>query len=445
MKIGYKVLSVVAILFALNIGSHAQVWQDPQSIDALISNVPITVNGILNEAAWGENYDHLAFGPFDLAPTNPKQKTVTGGVLVKGPNYTDKTYTLVKFLRNGLDLYMAVKSDDKSVCRFGDSWEGDGIFMKIKLGNGEVKEVKLYYNLSGVNPDVNFESQLPAGSVEAAAVKGTTTVVNDTTQVDNGYTMELVFHLAQLGFTVTTQYVEMLINVFDPDGYTGNNPAWGAVGAYYKSWWGSEWGPDMRKVNLSGVVLPVELTSFAANATTSGVDLTWTTATEINNRGFEIQRSTDNVNFNTIGFVKGAGTTTEKQTYSYFDNVAIAGTYYYRLKQIDFDGSYEFSNTISVEFFGPADFNLAQNYPNPFNPNTTIQFSLPENSNVVIKVFDMLGREVATAVNGDFVEGTHKINFNAANLASGNYVYQLNAVTASGSHLMKAKSMTLMK
>lgn len=445
MKLAYKITSVLVLLFALNIGVSAQTWADPASIDALISNVPITVDGLLNESAWYGNYDYLVFGSAaDVGQLLPHQFTVTNGALVKGTS-TDKSFAYVKFLRNGLDLYMSIYSKDGSVCRFGDSWEGDGLFMKFKLGNGEVKEVKLYYNLAGVNPDVNFESQLPAGSVEVAAVKGSNTVVNDTTQLDNGYTMELVFHLAQLGFTQTTQYVELLINIFDPDGYTGSNSAWGPIGAYYKSWWGSEWGPEMRKVNLSATVLPVELTSLTAKATAAGVDLTWTTATEINNRGFEVQRSSDNVNFNTIGFVKGNGTTTEKQTYNYFDNITAVGKYYYRLKQLDFDGSFEYSDAIEVEVFGPASFNLAQNYPNPFNPNTTIQFSIPENANVTIKVYDMLGKEVATAINSDFVAGTYKINFNASNIASGNYIYQLNAVTASGKSLMTAKTMTLMK
>ena len=443
MKIAYKVVSIVTILFALNIGLNAQTWADPASIDALITNVPITVDGNLSESAWYGNYDYLMFGPLEWTP-GAHQFTVTGGALVKG-TYSDRSFYYVKFLRNGLDLYMSIYGKDGSVCRFGDSWEGDGLFMKIKLPTGEDKEVKLYYNLAGVNPEVNFESQLPAGTVEAAAVKGSATIVNDTTALDNGYTMELVFHLAQLGFAANTQYVEVLMNIFDPDGYTGSEPAWGAVGAYYKSWWGSEWGPTMRKINLSATVLPVELTSLSAKSTTSGVDLSWTTATEINNRGFEIQRSSDNTNFNTIGFVKGNGTTTEKQSYSYFDEITAVGKYYYRLKQLDFDGGFEYTDAVAVEVYGPASFSLAQNYPNPFNPSTTLQFSLPENSNVVVKVYDMLGKEVTTAVNGDFVAGTHKINFNATNMASGNYIYQLNIVTASGKSMMTAKTMTLMK
>ncbi len=420
----------------------ANVFENPAQMDALITNVPITLDGALNETSWNASYAYLQFGPLGELPVNAH--SVTGEVLVKGP-YTEQSHASVKFLRNGLDLYIGISSNDKSVCRFGDSWEGDGLFMKIKNNAGEEKEVKLYYNLTGVNPNVNFETNLPAGAAAGAGVKGSTTIVNDTLQVDNGYTMEVVIHLDQLGFAVTTQYVEVMINIFDPDGYVGNEMPWGAWGTFHKTFWGGEWGPTDRKIILSGVNVPVELTSFAASSNTTGVDLTWSTATEINNRGFEIQRSSDGTNYNTVGFVKGNGTTTERQSYSYFDQNTVVGTFYYRLKQLDFDGGYEYSNVVLVDVAGPADFKLAQNYPNPFNPSTTLQFSIPENSHVVVKIFDMLGKEITTAVNGNFTAGTHKEVFNASRLASGNYIYQLNVTTETGKSLMTAKTMTLLK
>jgi len=427
----------------VNLTGDVPTFQDPQSIDALITDVPVTVDGNLNESSWSAGYDFLVFGSASIPPANGH--TVTGDAMVYGTNM-DATTPHVKFMRNGLDLYIGIKSNDKSVCRFGDSWEGDGLFMKIKNSAGEDKEIKLYYNLAGINPEVNLENNLPAGSVMGAAVKGSNTIVNDPTQEDNGYTMELVIHLDQLGYTSVAQYVEVLMNMFDPDGYSGSNPAWSTPGAsYHKSWWGSEWGPVVRKINLSGVYVPVELSAFEASATTNGVDLSWTTATEINNRGFEIQRSSNNQNFSTIGFVKGNGTSTERRTYSYFDNNTVSGTYYYRLKQLDYDGSYEYSTAVLVEVSGPAEFSLSQNYPNPFNPSTTLQFAIPENAHVTIKVYDMLGKEITTAVNGMYNAGTHKEIFNASNLSSGNYVYQLNVVTESGNTLLKARSMTLLK
>ena len=417
-------------------------FKNPVSMNALITTEPITVDGALTEASWNGSYDYLEFGPVIALPDNAL--TVSGEALVKGP-YTEQSHASVKFLRSGLDLYIGISSDDKSVCRFGDSWEGDGLFMKIKNAAGETKEIKLYYNATGVNPNVVLESGLPAGAVVGASVKGSNTIVNDTTQVDNGYTMEMVIHLDQIGFTSATQYVEVLMNIFDPDGYLGNEMPWGTYGTFYKSFWGAEWDPADRKIYLSNSVMPVELTSFAASTTTNGVDLTWSTATEVNNRGFEIQRSNDGVNFNTVGFAKGNGTTTEKQSYSYFDQNTVVGSFYYRLKQLDFDGSYEFSNTVMVDVAGPTEFKLSQNYPNPFNPSTTLQFAIPENSHVVVKIFDMLGKEVATAVNDNFAAGTHKQVFNASRLASGNYIYQLNVTTETGKTLNTAKTMTLLK
>lgn len=171
--------------------------------------------------------------------------------------------------------------------------------------------------------------------------------------------------------------------------------------------------------------IPVELTSFAAYNVGNSVKLEWSTATETNNRGFEIQRGTNNRDLTTIGFVKGIGTTTEKQSYSYIDNDNQLGRVYYRLKQIDFDGSFEYSKVVEVTQV--VSYALSQNYPNPFNPATTITYSIPQNSLVTLKVYDVLGSEVAELVNGQVEAGIHKVNFNAYDLNSGIYFYTINA------------------
>ena len=185
-------------------------------------------------------------------------------------------------------------------------------------------------------------------------------------------------------------------------------------------------------------VIPVELTSFTASFVGSKVQLNWITATETNNQGFEIQRSVDNRNFEKIAFVNGKGTTTEKQSYSYLDNTELTGSNYYRLKQLDFDGSYSFSNTVEVTTV--VSYGLSQNYPNPFNPTTTITYSIPQNSFVTLKVYNILGSEVAELVNGQVEAGVHKINFNSFNLNSGVYFYTIKA-----GNFNSAKKMTLMK
>jgi hypothetical protein len=175
-------------------------------------------------------------------------------------------------------------------------------------------------------------------------------------------------------------------------------------------------------------IVPVELVSFSYSVEGNNVNLLWQTATELNNRGFEIQRSSDETNWSTIGFREGKGTTSEPQQYSYLDNLSgvESSRLYYRLKQIDFDGSFEYSNTIEVEIT-PSVFSLSQNYPNPFNPSTKIKYSIPQSSNVVIKVFNVVGDEVSTLVNGQKQAGTYELTFNAENLPSGVYFYQLKA------------------
>ncbi len=173
-------------------------------------------------------------------------------------------------------------------------------------------------------------------------------------------------------------------------------------------------------------VVPVELTSFAALAVGNKVELKWSTATEVNNSGFEIQRSSNNLNFAKIGFVKGNGTTTKANEYSFVDENT-NGHLYYRLKQVDLDGSYKYSQIVEVNISNPVSFALNQNYPNPFNPSTTISYSVPEKSFVTLKVYDVLGNEVASLVNSQTEAGEHSVNFNASNLSSGVYYYQITA------------------
>ena len=175
--------------------------------------------------------------------------------------------------------------------------------------------------------------------------------------------------------------------------------------------------------------VPVELTSFSAAAAGNNVNLLWQTATETNNSGFEIQRKSSTSDFRQIGFISGAGTTTELSNYSFTDYKLPAGKYSYRLKQLDFDGTYEFSNEVEVDVINVADFILAQNYPNPFNPNTTINFQLPVTSNVNLKVYDVLGNEIVALVNEEKPAGSYDVQFSidGFQLSSGVYYYKLQA------------------
>ena len=187
-------------------------------------------------------------------------------------------------------------------------------------------------------------------------------------------------------------------------------------------------------------IVPVELSSFTANAVNGEVTLNWTTATETNNRGFEVERKSSISGYQKIGYVAGFGTTTEPKSYSYSDKDPGTGSYTYRLKQVDLDGSSKYSNEVDIQVSVPAKFTLEQNYPNPFNPATVIKYSIPQDQQVKLNVYNLLGQNVVTLVNGMQKAGQHEVNFNASNLASGVYFYKLEAGTRSS-----IKKMLLMK
>jgi len=180
-------------------------------------------------------------------------------------------------------------------------------------------------------------------------------------------------------------------------------------------------------VELIPEFIPVELISFRVDVNENDVSLSWQTASEINNRGFEIERRCAiskfefrNSTFEQIGFVRGNGTTTDPMSYTFTDSNVEQGRYQYRLKQIDFDGSFTYSDIIEVEVLSPLEFSLEQNYPNPFNPSTKIKFTIPfvethrdASLLVILKVFDVLGNEVATLVNEEKPAGSYEVEFSA--------------------------------
>jgi len=206
-------------------------------------------------------------------------------------------------------------------------------------------------------------------------------------------------------------------------------------------WW---WAVDNFSI-IATDFIPVELTSFAATIDDGDVVLSWSTATETNNLGFEIQRSSKDAEFVKAGFVDGQGTVTEIQNYTFTDKNLEVGNYSYRLKQIDYDGSSEYSEIIEVEVTVPDVFALEQNYPNPFNPGTRIKFSLAADSKVSLTVFDVLGQEVANLIGGNLAAGSHEIDFNASNINSGVYFYRLDATGVDGSSFTSVKKMILTK
>ena len=206
------------------------------------------------------------------------------------------------------------------------------------------------------------------------------------------------------------------------------------------------WIPDTyshRILRFDVSPLPVELTSFTAAVQNQKVALNWRTATETNNKGFEIQRKLDDNSWIVIAFKNGNGTTTNANNYSFSENISglNASKISYRLKQIDFNGQYQFSPIVLVDNSIPVNYSVSPNFPNPFNPSTIIKYQVPQNSFVNLKVYNSLGQEVATLVNGMVNAGNYDVQFNASNLSSGVYYYIIKA----GDNFVQTRKMILMK
>jgi hypothetical protein len=190
----------------------------------------------------------------------------------------------------------------------------------------------------------------------------------------------------------------------------------------------SPFTPAIGAYEYDSIALPVELSSFSSSVNGRDVFLNWSTATELNNSGFDIERSVSPGQWSKIGNVVGNGTTSSPVDYTYTDKNLATGKYSYRLKQVDYNGNFEYFNLNGEVFVGiPGRFNLSQNYPNPFNPTTSINFDIPVDSKVTISLFDLSGREVAKLVNDFRTAGYYSVSFNASNLSSGTYFYRIDA------------------
>ena len=197
---------------------------------------------------------------------------------------------------------------------------------------------------------------------------------------------------------------------------------------------------SMWTLGASSSPLPVELKSFVANVKNTVVELNWQTVTEINNYCFDIERSVSPGVWLKIGQVKGQGNSNSPKSYLFTDDKLLGGSkFQYRLKQIDNDGKYEYSSVVEVKII-PTEYALYQNYPNPFNPTTTIRYQLPKESEVVIKIYNILGSEVMELLNKQKEPGIYEVEFNAKAFSSGTYIYRIIADS-----YMQTKKMILLK
>ena len=197
----------------------------------------------------------------------------------------------------------------------------------------------------------------------------------------------------------------------------------------------------INAIDPANAPLPIELTSFTGSYKNSEVMLSWKTETEVNNYGFNVERRIGEGEWNTISFVAGSGNSNSPKEYSYSDKDLFAGgsKFQYRLKQMDNDGSFEYSEVVELELV-PNEYELSQNYPNPFNPSTTIRFSLPKQTQLKINIYNMLGELVETIAEGTYEAGYYKVNINVSNLPSGAYIYRIESA-----EFVQVKKLILLK
>lgn len=211
------------------------------------------------------------------------------------------------------------------------------------------------------------------------------------------------------------------INSTSTNPFTLTAPASGyyTINAGYKN-------PSLRWDSSPNVlILPVELISFDVVVIGNMVNLKWVTATETNNYGFDIEKSENKIDWERIGFVNGAGNSSSTKNYSFTEKNTKSGKYFYRLKQIDVDGTSEYSSVVEAQVSNPQLFSLSQNYPNPFNPSTIIKYQVSISSKVALLVYDVNGNEVAKLVDELKEPGIYEVNFHAKGLTSGIYFYKL--------------------
>ena len=363
-------------------------------------------NGVLTTEI-GTKKDAIAYG----VTTQSDNKIVASGRFMSSDD--DKDFIIVRYLTDGtLDNSFdanGIVSTDFS----GDDDYGYSICMQ---GDDKIFVGGMSINNSGNN---NF-----------AIARYNTNGSLDNSFDDNGILTTDVSTNYDKGFSILLQDDGKIIL----GGYSNN---------------GYDYDISLARYN-NALYTPVELISFIASQKGDDVFLEWETATEVDNYGFEVQRNSTSAplsaSWETLGFVKGHGNSNSPKDYSFVDKDELNGSIKYRLKQIDFDGGFEYSKIAKIN--GTTEFKLLQNYPNPFNPSTVIKYSIPKVGMVTLKIYNMLGEEVATLINKEMDAGVKSITFDASNLSSGLYLYRIsygNPSAGSVQGFVDVKKMLLLK
>ncbi len=311
--------------------------------------------------------------------------------------------------------------------------EGNGTTITDSKGTASGKFYSALTDVHG--PNVNFANKI----IEDA----------DRAFVTNAWNGKTIYTVAGAGVDESNSVVSNTGNVFTlTNGFGGTSPDNLTTpildGLANMTWFGILDGSETSQWVTSDAPLPVEMTTFNGYFKNKNIFLTWQTATEVNNFGFNVERASTTLGTNlsfpggerkwkTIGFVEGAGNSNSPKVYSFNDKLMANGKYVYRLKQIDNDGQFSYSKEIEVEVkILPVEFALYQNYPNPFNPITSIKYSIPsgdknEMLNVSLKILNVIGNEVAVLLNEKKEAGNYEVKFDASQLSSGVYFYKLEA------------------
>lgn len=405
-------------------------------------------------SSWVTTHDNLSFSfygvPSTQDPTHPDTVYLMNGNNFDRSTDFGETWTT---LTNSVGTFTAPCDievfPDTSVILVGDN--GTGIFRSTNYGSTWAQ----VYSTSGEIPTIGIDFD-KAGTAWATKFAGGGGVVKTT---NYGQTWELI------GLNPTSTWG---VSVHPNNSDFVAVGTWSGSTVYFTRNGGTTWyQTNLPPSNYAVAVIdtmnifaaqsggfyklespnfiPVELISFTAELINGKAYLHWVTATEVNNQGFEVEISSDNKNFEKIGFVPGYGTSAEQHSYSFEFNNLLSGKNYFRLRQIDFDGTFEYSSVAEIEGITPSEFYLAQNHPNPFNPSTSIQFSLPVEASVNIELFNMLGEKITVITNGEFSTGVHTINFSAKGLTSGTYFYLLKAKGSNGKTFSDVKKLILLK
>jgi hypothetical protein len=346
-------------------------------------------------------------------------------------NFSNPTTTTVEFdmyilwtnpgsdpFEYGSCQYCVLSND---ACRNGATWTF------TKIGSDMPSNLQPGLSYSAASGEIRYTGNLPSpGFVVSSTFPGTKVVrtrISSSVPITQQCFWNLRWKYTGSGLVVKVSYLDPNgTGIFITDGNPANNLILDTAGA-----------------------LPVELSSFTSSVNRNNVTLNWSTTKETNNQGFDIERAIVNSNtWTKVGSVNGNGNTNETKNYNYSERIS-TGKFNYRLKQIDFNGNFEYFNLGNeVEVGIPSAYAISQNYPNPFNPTTKIDYDIPFDGKVSILLYDISGREVGNLVNDVKTAGYYTIQFNASNLASGMYFYRISA-EGNGNNFVSTKKMVLIK